>query len=283
MASKAVASVQIQVAATLKLLQKALSSDGVDVLLRFLSTASGTDKLFSLIESWTKLFIVYLRLPRPQYSNKHEILIANGVKATTRIWEVYLSGPRTSPLADRLANLTSAIGDSRMLFRFGALPGQYKAVLSLIKSQSRPLIPTLQSLSILGYYTLEHAYYLAAHKVLHVSDKTKGLLGLWSIRSYAAYVVLQVYKLRGEFKLLKKEEAAAEKTSEKSLELRVKRKDLENNLWLQLYYLPMCLHWSLPNGFFSNPVWPAVLNTLIANAEFRSAWDRNLLLGPIRN
>jgi len=269
---------------SIKALQKALSLEGIDVLLRFLSTAGGTDKVFSLIENWTKLFIVYLRLPRPQYSNKHEILISDGIKQTTRIWEVYLSGPRRSPLADRLSNLTSAIGDSRMLFRFAALPGMYKWIMSVLAAESRPLVPTLQAFAMLGYYTLEHAYYLAAHRIVHVSDKTKGRLGLWSIRSFAVWVLLQLLKIRAEFaRIAKEEKALAEKNGEKGLELRVKKRDLEKDLWLQIYYLPMCLHWSLPNGFFTNPVWPAVLNTLITTTEFQRDWTKSALLGPIRS
>lgn len=269
---------------SIKALQKALSMEGVEVLVRFLSTAGGTDKIFSLIENWTKLLIVYLRLPRPQYSNKREVLIANGLTRDTRVWEVYLGGPRSSPLADRLSNLTSAIGDSRMLFRFAALPGMYKWVLSVLTAQSHPLVPTLQAVAMLGYYTLEHAYYLAAHRIIHVSETTKGRLGLWSIRSFSLWVVLQLLKIRKESLKIGKEERALgeEKDGEKALELRVRKRDLENDLWLQLYYIPMCLHWSLPNGLFSNPVWPAVLNTLITTTEFRRDWQKSALLGPIR-
>ncbi|EJU04831.1 hypothetical protein DACRYDRAFT_20433 [Dacryopinax primogenitus] len=281
--SKVVANAQEKVVKTLALLKKMLSQQGMEVLVSFLGTASGTDKIFSLIESWTKLFIAYLRLSRPYYTYRTEAVITSGSEVTRHIYNLFLIGSRVSPLADKLSNLTNAIGDSRMLFRFAALPGQYTTVLSLIKARSHPLIPTLQSLSLLGYYTLEHAYYLAAHRVVRVSERTKDVLGLWSMRSFSVWVVLQIVNLFREAKQLDKEAATMteeEKNSERGTELRMRGKRWRDDYMLQMYYLPMCIHWSTPGGIF-HPMFSAVLNVLISNAEFRQAWSKTL--SPIRN
>lgn len=86
-------------------------------------------------------------------------------------------------------------------------------------------IERLQGWSMLGYYPLEHLYYLLSHDIIpeklalpsltafvpfiRTRPSTKyiplqlGTLGLWSTRFWAAYVFLQLAHLREDEKLLR--------------------------------------------------------------------------------
>ncbi len=56
-------------------------------------------------------------------------------------------------------------------------------------------ISTLQLLSLLIYYPLEHATYLAGKGVVPLSPARQGRWALWSVRAWAAYVMLDLVAL----------------------------------------------------------------------------------------
>ena len=117
-------------------------------------------------------------------------------------------------------------------------------------------IERLQGLSMLVYYPLEHAYYLAGHSILPLSPGKQAKYALWSCRAWAAYVVLQLVHLKEDWRLVKRREralerdfasGAVEKTGREAEKLREevrRRKDaIWNELVVNVGYLPLTVHW----------------------------------------
>ncbi|RDX57117.1 hypothetical protein OH76DRAFT_1394890 [Lentinus brumalis] len=269
-------------------------SKTLDHLVRFLSTWSGSDKLFGIIQYTVKLIVPFLQ------------------------WRARLqhgAGLRKAPIspsADRLAKLGGIIGDARMFFRiWGLLPIiQWLISLERNPSPTRKIrtIERLQGWSMLGYYPLEHLYYLLSHDI--IPDKvalpsvtafipfirTKpssksiqldlGKLGLWSTRFWAAYVVLQLVHLREDSKLLQARERTLSKTksgatpAEKE-DIRKRRSAMLNELVVNLAYLPLTIHWSTEKGVFSNPVWLDFFGLIASIASWKSGWEATALQPPL--
>lgn len=121
------------------------TSETIDHLVRYLSTWSGSDKLFMIIQYAVKLVIPLLQFrARLQY------------RAGTR-------PSAHSGAAESLTKVYNLIGDARMFFRiWGLLP-----IIQWLSSIERNRPPTrrlltlerLQGWSMLAYYPLEHLYY----------------------------------------------------------------------------------------------------------------------------
>lgn len=269
------------------------SSETVNHLVRYLSTWSGSDKLFMLMQYAIKLIAPYLRL---------------------RASMQYRAGLRkasVSSTADALSKFGNVIGDARMLFRiWGLLP-----IIQWLTSIERNHPPTrqlltierLQGWSMIAYYPLEHLYYLISHSVVpaelpsvpfasrlpftkpNLDGKSvswdMGALGLWSTRFWAAYVVLQFAHLREDRKILKMRQRAVNKskatTAPAEREELAKRWDaLLNELIVNLGYLPLTVHWSLEQGLFKNDVWVGVFGLIAGLASWRSGWKATALPPP---
>ncbi|KAI9066301.1 hypothetical protein FKP32DRAFT_1566205 [Trametes sanguinea] len=266
------------------------SSETLDHLVRFLSTWSGSDKLFMIIQYTAKLLVSFLQWrARLQYD----------------------AGRRKLPLsasADRLARLGSIISDARMLFRIWGLLPIFQWMISMERNPAptRKLrtIERLQGWSMLAYYPLEHLYYLLSHSI--ISDKLTlpsitafipfvpsrpshkqislklGTLGLWSTRFWAAYVMLQLAHLREDSKLLRLRERTLSKTktgatpAEKE-ELDKRKAALKNELIVNLAYLPQTLHWSTEKGIFENEVWLNLCGLIAGIASWKSGWQATAL------
>ncbi|THH09297.1 hypothetical protein EW145_g2109 [Phellinidium pouzarii] len=226
------------------------TSEGLDHAIRYLSTWSGSDKLFMIIQYALKIIIPFLDL-RARLQHR------NGTRK---------DAASTSSVV--LFKLYSLIGDSRMLWRFwGLLPiYQWLSSLERMPPPTRELltIERIQGWSMLLYYPLEHLYYLRANGLLSASvflpipffksisvklNTTK--LAIWSARAWALYVFLQFAHLRQDFRLLKLRERALAKVKGKSstetevekVELRQRWDALRNEFVSNLGYLPLTIHW----------------------------------------
>ncbi|CAG8448081.1 15564_t:CDS:2 [Acaulospora colombiana] len=140
-------------------------------------------------------------------------------------------------------------------------------------------IERLQNLTMILYYPLEHIYWLAAHKVLNISESRMNRMGIWSCRFWAAYVLLQFWHLWLEWKLLKKRRRNMIKRVDRDEE-EVKREKRElkaegERIWresiINVGYLPLTVHWSIENSMFPD-VGVGVFGTLAAFYQLRGVW-----------
>jgi len=189
----------------------------------------------------------------------------------------------TSQAAPSLANFANIISDAKMLGRFwgelldrplltfvcyqslGILP-IFQWMISMERSPppTRTLltIERLQGWSMLGFYPLEHLYYLRAHDLIPASipslaalfgRKSKRIpldgnkLILWSCRCWLLYVVLQFAHLREDRKLLLTRQKNLRKgkglSADDREDLRNRWDSLLNELVANAANLPLALHW----------------------------------------
>ncbi|WVQ95065.1 hypothetical protein IAU59_002157 [Kwoniella sp. CBS 9459] len=122
-------------------------------------------------------------------------------------------------LAEGWGKAALSVSEARVIMRaFGLLPilqwllaihpNPLKSLRSLLLSFGSPsslaqpsakTLPTFQILSLLAYYPLEHVTWLSRKGVLPLSAQRTGLAELWSVRFWALYVMLEIYKLRGTY------------------------------------------------------------------------------------
>ncbi|KAF8554598.1 hypothetical protein OG21DRAFT_1597242 [Imleria badia] len=260
-------------------------SEVLNHLIRFLSTWSGTDKLFALIQYTMKLVSPVL-LARARLQHR-----------------VGLRKEPTSSVGTSLASFSGIIGDFKMLGRFwGLLP-----ILQWMISMERDPPPTrtlltierLQGWSMLAYYPLEHLYYLRAHDLIPATiPSITSLLGrtskrirlnanslaMWSCRAWAVYILLQFAHLMEDRELLLMKEKTLRKgkgvVAEDKEELRNKWDSFWNEVVANSANLPLALHWSLEQGIFTNDIWLTVFGFINAVAAFRSGWKATALPSP---
>jgi hypothetical protein len=123
-------------------------------------------------------------------------------------------------------------------------------------------IERLQGWSMLGFYPLEHLYYLRAHNLIPTSiPSLSAILGrsskrislnenkliLWSSRFWLLYIVLQFAHLREDRKLLLTRHRNLRKgkglSAEDKEDLRKRWDSLGNELVANAANLPLALHW----------------------------------------
>jgi len=258
-------------------------SEVLNHLIRFLSTWSGTDKLFALIQYTMKLIAPVL-LARAKLQHR-----------------VGLRKEPTSSVAASFANFAGIIGDFKMLGRFwGLLPIlQWMIAMERSPPPTRALltIERLQGWSMLVYYPLEHLYYLRAHNLIPATIPSVGSLLrrtskriplngnsliMWSCRAWAAYVVLQFVHLMEDRKLLLMKEKNLRKgkgtAAEDKEDLRNKWDSFWNEVVANSANLPLALHWSFDQGIFSNDIWITLFGFINAVASFRRGWKATACL-----
>lgn len=258
------------------------SSETLNHLVRYLSTWSGSDKFFTLIQYTLKLIVPFLHW-RARLQHRA------GIRKDA-----------TSNAAPSLASFTSIISDARMLGRFWGLLPIFQWMISMERNPppTRTLhtIERLQGWSMLGYYPLEHLYYLRAHNliptsipalsaILGRSSKRISLNGnkliLWSSRFWLLYVVLQFAHLREDRKLLLTRQRNLRKGKGLSVEdkedLRKRWDSLGNELVANAANLPLALHWSLESGIFANDIWVTIFSLINGIATFRGGWKATAL------
>ncbi|RDB25918.1 hypothetical protein Hypma_006765 [Hypsizygus marmoreus] len=262
-------------------------SETLDHLVRFLGTWSGSDKLFMLIQYIAKLLVPILSL---------------------RARLQYRAGLRKDPnsaAAVAYGKLESLLGDSRTLWRIWGLLPIVQWLISLERNQqpTRNLltIERLQGWSMLACGPLEQLAYLCSHGIIPstlpnivslFSSSAKpitldaNVLGIWSTRFWALYVVLQFAHLREDRKLLQLRQRNLRKvkgvglTVAEKQELRQRWDGYWSELITNLGYLPLTIHWSLEKGLFKNEIWVGVFGLIAAVASFRSGWRATALPSP---
>ncbi|KAJ7659916.1 hypothetical protein B0H17DRAFT_1095674 [Mycena rosella] len=259
-------------------------SETLDHLLRYLSTWSGSDKFFTLIQSICKILVPLLHL-------RARIQHRAGLRKVP-----------VSSAAGSLGKFASAVSDSQMLGRFWGLFQIFQWLISLERTPqpTRNLltIERLQGWSMLGYYPLEHLCYLRIHdvipatvpspaSVLDPAAKPLALepqsLALWSCRCWASYVILQFAHLREDRKLLQLQQRTLRKSKGASLTAADKQEFLRrwdaywSGMLVNVCNLPLALHWSVQGGLIKNPLLVDILSLITAVASFRTGWKATAL------
>ncbi|CAG8478316.1 10065_t:CDS:2 [Diversispora eburnea] len=222
-------------------------------LVKFLNSVSGTDKVLMFVQYFSKIVI----------------------------WSLYRTGKKS--LAESFANLSSPIGDFRILLRYyGLLP----LIQWMIHIEHNPPptslllnIERVQNLSMIIYYPLEHIYWLASHKIIKLSESKINKIGIWSCRFWAAYVLLQFWHLATEWSLLKrKRRDIIKKVDEDEEEIRKQKRELKSEgerifreTISSIGYLPLTVHWSIENSTFPE-IGVGIFGTLAAFFQLTGAW-----------
>ncbi|KZP22809.1 hypothetical protein FIBSPDRAFT_786864 [Athelia psychrophila] len=259
------------------------SSETLDHLVRYLSTWSGSDKLFMIIQYTLKLLIPLLH-----------------ARAGLQHRYGYRKDP-VSGAAVRWAKIGGIIGSARMLWRIWGLLPIFQWLISLERTPppTRRLltIERIQGWAMLGYYPLEHISYLRSNDLIpatipspvsYLSDTAKpieinaGKLGMWSCRFWAFYVVLQFAHLREDRKLLQQRERTLKKGKMPAMageleDLSRRWDSYWNEMVVNMGNLPLTIHWSLEQGIIKNDVWVGVFGLIGALASFRSGWRATAL------
>ncbi|KAN0065589.1 hypothetical protein ACQY0O_000707 [Thecaphora frezii] len=277
-------------------------SERLDHVIRYLGTWSGTDKALMVTQYSSKLVIVLLNL---QYALRRRLL--------------GLSAKRPASATERLRKLSSLISDARTLFRIWGLLPIIKWMVSLERSPppTRLLhnIERIQGWSMLAYCPMEAMAYLGGHGIVPVSAAVQTSLWLWGSRFWALYVGLQLLHLVEDNRLLRlrakalersrghptptRKEAGEQRQGEAEGEGEEEKRDSQqaaitarmwdelderkaailNELWVNLGYLPLTLHWSFPAGLFGDG-WVGLFGTVAGASGLRSGW-RNSRAPPV--
>ncbi|TIB70670.1 hypothetical protein E3Q16_02280 [Wallemia mellicola] len=223
--------------------------ENFDKLVRYLSSWSGTDKFFMLIQYISKLVI----------------------------WSLNKS-KKADGLSTRMRSLSALVGDHRVLLRLWAFRGllpmlQWAESIESERKVSKLAlnVERLQALSMIAYYPLEHTWYLAHHGVLPVTPSTSNKIAVWSCRFWMLYTVLQlVHNWDDHSTLLKdKERDLSEEKGVNRFAIDKKLKGIVDDTIINLAYLPLTLHWSLPAGIFSNDAWVGLFGSIAAVTQFK--------------
>ncbi|KAA1065899.1 hypothetical protein PGT21_014689 [Puccinia graminis f. sp. tritici] len=238
----------------------------MDHLIRLLSTTSGADKSFMLLQ-YSAIILRHLasRSKNPT-SNKSLVL--------------------------RLAALSKLLSDARTTYRLWDLISiiqWLRSLNALPPSGSKTVqIERLQVISMLIYYPLEHLYFLASKGVLPLSSRLINKAALYSCRAWAAYTLLHFFHLWEELKLLEPERRRLQAlqagtdfdtprkpnpaiaTSLQEMEGR--RAAIINGLVVNLAYTPLTLHWSLPKGLYGSELVTGICGFVAAIAQLRAGW-----------
>ncbi|KAJ7592974.1 hypothetical protein C8J56DRAFT_1002944 [Mycena floridula] len=248
----------------------------LDHLIRYLSTWSGSDKFFMVLENVLKLLVPLLHL---RVRLQHRA----GVGKQT-----------TSDVAPRLTKFAGIISNSRTLWRLWGLLPIVQWMISLERNPQPTHriqnIERLQAWAMLGYYPLEHLSYLSSQGVipatfsLPFSNKRVNLKssGMFSCRFWAVYVLLQFAHLREDRKLIQQRERTIRKT--KGAATIAEKQELEKRwdaYWSELVAnlgnLPLALHWSTEKGLIKNDIWLTIFNLVAAMISVRSGWRATAL------
>ncbi|KAJ3101529.1 hypothetical protein HDU97_001278 [Phlyctochytrium planicorne] len=216
----------------------------LDKLCRFLNSVRGTDKVLMLAQYSSKIIMWHLKKGNPQ-----------------------------SELAQRVANFAGPVSDFRILLRYyGLLP----LVQWIIYSEENPpatpylkLLYRLQNLVNLAYYPLEHIWWLGAHKVIPISEKT-----LNSVVLYFLQLQQEASSLARRSKaLVERARKGEDKTKLKaeSKALADESNALVMNTIINTAYFPLTVHWSLENSSFPD-IGVGICGTIAAVCQMAMAW-----------
>jgi len=157
-----------------------------------MSSASGLDKSLMLLQYPARMVVPVV------------LLLVNRISRSTAL-RADLRKRLSSQLlglVQRLNAMAGAIGDARTMMRlFGLIP--ILAALKRILLGSAPAfdttdstISTLQLITLFCYYPLENLSYLSSKGAIGLSKAREGRWSLWSVRFWAAYVMLDLWALK---------------------------------------------------------------------------------------
>ncbi|SCV73473.1 BQ2448_7399 [Microbotryum intermedium] len=267
-------------------------SPGLAHINRVIGTTSGQDKVFMLYAYSSHVIMHLLRSKR--LATKSRLELANrmdklrAVISDARTLSVHKLGRYGEPNAEAYPPIRPC------RYRLFGLFPIIQWAQALNDPATRPadgqltLINKLQAWSMLFYYPLEHYYYLAGKGVFDCPPARIGTIAMWSCRFWASYVVLQVLHIRREYQLLnqsrrklvnaQRESRIAGGSSEKNTEVdeikRIKNKSLalKMDTLVQIGYLPLTAHWSIPGGILPDNLWVGMFGTLAAVTGLKTLW-----------
>ena len=273
-------------------------SERLDHMIRYLSTWSGTDKCLMLTQYSSKLVIVLLNL---QYALRLRMAGIRSTKSSSAAQRI-----------QKLSSLISDARVLYRIW--GILPiFKWMIDLERSPPPTRLLhnIERIQGWSMLAYCPMEAVAYLGSHGILPVAASVQNAFWLWGSRFWALYVGLQLLHLVEDNRLLRLRAKALERSrghptpnkiqlnpnghlpttpsaSEKSGEstqeqvitrrmwdeLDDRKAAILNELWVNLGYLPLTIHWSSATGLISEG-WVGLFGTIAAMAGLRSGWKNS--------
>lgn len=274
-------------------------SPSLDHAIRYLSTWSGTDKVLMVTQYSSKLVIVLLNLVHAlrlrllgikstktsSAAQRLQKLIAlvGDARVLFRIWGIL-------PIFKWMIGLERSPPPTRLLHN----------------------IERIQGWSMLAYCPMEAIAYLGSHDILPVSSAIQNTFWLWGSRFWALYVGLQLLHLVEDNRLLRLRAKALERSrghptpnkielktngqltpstaaevstekagSQEQLitrrmwdELDDRKAAILNELWVNLGYLPLTMHWSSTTGLISDG-WVGLFGTIAGLAGLRSGWKNS--------
>lgn len=238
----------------------------LDRLTKWLSSVLGTDQLIMLIQYSLDIIIHHMNI------QTRERLIALLLKhfASLGIAPTPNVLPTPSALATRLKLLSEKLADVRIFLRLHGIIPTYQWLLSTHASPPEDptiaLVTKLQTYANMLYFPLENAAYLSSHSIIPMNKSTELSLWIWSARFWAAHVLLDLIRLGRERQIMKKG-----KTKETVAQD-------EKKWWAQLFadlaYAPISIHYSLENGLGFKDVELGYLGVVAAVASIYSVWQQ---------
>lgn len=237
-------------------------------LIRLLSTTSGADKSFMLV----------------QYS---AILVSSLLNRGT-------AKKSYREVAVRLAVLAKLLSDARTTYRLWDLLTiiRWFQSLSAMPASCPKLvqIERLQVIMMLIYYPLEHLYFLATKRVLPIPSYLISKAAIYSCRAWAAYTALKLAQLWGNLNQLRTQWIQLKSKSTKGThtmtcktEDKVELKRIHerraatiNGLIVNLAYAPLTLHWSLPNGLYASETLTGIFGVIAAIGQLNIGWKASV-------
>lgn len=276
-------------------------SQRLDHMIRYLSTWSGTDKCLMLTQYSSKLVIVLLNL---QYALRLRML---GLKSTKSSSAAQRIQKLSSLISDArvLYRIWGILPIIKWMIGLERSPPPTRLLHN---------IERIQGWSMLAYCPMEAVAYLGSHGIVPVSDAIQNAFWLWGSRFWALYVGLQLLHLVEDNRLLRLRAKALERSrghptpnkiqlnsngylpsgastpaaekqgdsvSQEQVitrrmwdELDDRKAAILNELWVNLGYLPLTIHWSCTKGLIGEG-WVGLFGTIAAMAGLRSGWKNS--------
>ena len=238
-------------------------------LLRCLQTRSGADVVLLFLTYTTRLSGSLLEsLSRNVFKHSAQRLVSLFFQLPPQT-TVVVATPRVPPaaalalrLSQRLKAASAMLSDWRAMGRLWGLLGLYFAAKRLVlKGRSAKIgsekedvtmnneerfdyaLAWAQVISLISFQAAENVAYLSSKKILPFTPQTQGKLAVWSVRSWAAYIGMELGKLLVERSRKLSDGQARDVTWSSEW-----KKNFRNNL----AWAPLTVHWSIANGPLSD-------------------------------
>lgn len=261
----------------------ASTRSGADVVLLFLTYSTRltaglleTGSRAALRSSANKLVALALQLP-PQTA---VTFTSENLIGSSPILGVALN------LAAKLKNASAVLSEVRTFGRLWGLLGLYfaakKLLLSLTSKKTEEksadataesrfdaFVAVAQIASLISFQATENIAFLSSKKILGFSPQTQGKLAVWSVRSWALYISMELGRLLIERQ--RRVSAAGGRLTAKDAEWSANwKKDFFRNL----AWSPITIHYSAATGFLSDLAISA-LAFHPAQSQMRELWAAN--------